>query len=124
MDEHICIPGEFDDNCIDCGKHMDLPDVGEPPDLGDIVGICKLIDETAAEVYRAIRANVDPKDPSQPRMRFVGNKIVRLSHRSVALNIISNHFKEAKAKGFRGNITRFAEHIHERMPSPANTLPR
>src|SRR5258708_4265762 len=75
-----CLVPDENDNCIDCGKHIELSDIDEMPNLGDIVGICLLIDKIAAAYATAVRENTDPKDPSLPRMQFVGNRIVRLPH--------------------------------------------
>lgn len=122
MDEHVCLIPDENDNCIDCGKRIDLSDVGEPPDLGDIVGICKLIDATAASFVRAVRDNTDPKDPSLTRLRIVGNRIMRLSHKTILRQMIQAPFKQAKALGFRGDVERFAEHIEERMSPSTRPL--
>ena len=120
VDECPCmIPDEFD-NCIDCGKHIELPDVGEPPNLGDIVGICKLIDKTAATYAHVVRENSDPKDPSQPRLRFVGNKLMRLPHKALFHELMKPTFKEAKALGYRGTIERWSELVEEHTPRPSN----
>lgn len=122
--EHVCLIPDENDNCIDCGKHIDLPDVGEPPDLGDIVGICKLIDVTAANCAKVIRDNTDPQDSSLTRLRLVGSKMIRLPHRAMILKLLQPAFKEAKALGYRGTIERFAEHVEERTASSPSTLPR
>lgn len=119
--EHFCIPDEFD-NCVECGQHVELPDVGEPPDLGDIPGICAVIDTLAAKYARAIQENTDPKNPSQPRLRIVGNRIVRLSHKTILQSIVQPPYKEAKAMGYRGTLERFIEHVEERTPEIARTL--
>ena len=41
MDECLCLIPDENDCCTLCGKHIELPD------LGDIVGICKLCDAAA-----------------------------------------------------------------------------
>lgn len=124
MDKCPCLIPDENDNCIDCGKHIDLPDCGEPPDLGDIVGIIKLIDKTAASCARAVRENTDPKDPSQPRLRFVGNKLFRLPHTAAIQKVLKPAYKEAKALGYRGTFERWGEIVQEHTPRPINTASR
>ena len=54
------------DKCIDCGA--DMPPINLPPDyepnLGDVMAICKLLDETRRSFDKVIVANTDPKTPS------------------------------------------------------------
>jgi hypothetical protein len=85
MDKCPCLDFDENDNCTECGKPMELPD------LGDLVGICGLIDSTAADCS---------KSPLSLRLR----KMIR-SH------------KEAKALGYRGDILRWIEFVQERMLS-------
>ena len=120
MDECPCLIPDENDNCIDCGKHIELPDVGEMPNLGDIVGISQLIDKTASAYSRVVRDNTDPKNPSLPRLRMVGNRMIRLPHKALFQQLMKPAYKEAKALGYRGTIERFAEHVEERTPRPTN----
>lgn len=122
MDDCPCLIPDENDNCIDCGKHIELPDVGEPPNLGDIAGICKLLDQTAHAYARVIRDNADPNDPNQPRLRFVGSKLIRLPHKALLVNLLKPTFKEAKALGYRGTIERWGELVQERtfLSPPSN----
>jgi hypothetical protein len=123
MDECPCIVPDDNDNCVDCGKHIEMPDV-EPPDLGDIVGIVKLIDATAKEWAQRIEDNTDPQNPSQPRLRLVGGQLVRIPHKSLFKDLLKPTYVSAKALGYRGTFERWGEMIWERMPHPANTLSR
>jgi hypothetical protein len=123
VDECPCLIPDENDNCIDCGKHIDLslPEGEEMPNLGDIVGICQLIDKTAATYAAVVRENSDPKDPSQPRLRMVGNRMMRLPHKALFNELMKPAYKEAKALGYRGTIERFAEHVEEHAPRPSNS---
>jgi hypothetical protein len=95
---HRCLIPDEHDNCIECGKHIDIPDwEGPMPDLGDIVGICKLIDATAADFVRAVRRNT------------LMDGIFR--------EMIQAPYTQAKALGYRGDIDRFYALVCERMPA-------
>jgi hypothetical protein len=86
MDKCLClvpVPDEAGEYCVECHKDIELPD------LGDIVGICNLCDETAADCS---------KTPSDLK-RF--HKLFR-SH------------KKAKALGYRGDLLRWIEFVQER----------
>jgi len=124
VDECPCFIPDENDNCIDCGKHIDLSDVGEPPNLGDIVGICSLIDSAASSFAKAIRENTDPKDPSLTRLRIVGSRMVRLSHETLFQTQMEIVYKKAKALGYRGSFGRWGELVEERMAIPASVPPR
>jgi len=114
MDKCPCLIPDENDNCIECGKHIDLPEIGEMPNLGDIPGICKLLDQTAHAYALVIRENSDPNDPSQPRLRFVGNKLMRLPHKALFTELMKPTYKEAKALGYKGTIERWSELVQER----------
>jgi hypothetical protein len=101
---HRCLIPDENDNCVTCGKHIDLPEIDGPmPDLGDIVGICKLIDSTAADFLRAIRSN------SRKTLATPMDEILR--------TLLQAPYKEAKALGYRGTFDRFYTLVCERMPS-------
>ena len=121
MGDCPCLIPDENDNCIDCGKHIELPDV-EPPDLGDIPGICKLLDQTAHAYALVIRENSDPKDPSQPRLRMVGNKMMRLPHKALFKELMPPTYKAAKALGYKGTLERWSELVQERtfLSPPSN----
>ena len=122
MDKCLCLIPDENDNCIDCGKHIDLSAFdNEPlPDLGDIVGICGLIDKTAKMYAKVKRDNADPKDPSLPRLRIVGNRMIRLSHKTLLFELMQPTFKEAKALGYKGNLERWGELVEEHLSPPTN----
>jgi len=122
MDNCSCLIPDENDNCIDCGKHIDLSylDNEPPPNLGDIVGICGLIDKTVAMYRTVIRDNTDPKNPSLPRLRIVGNRIIRLSHKTLLSELMQPTFKEAKALGYKGTLQRWGELVEERINPPAS----
>src|SRR5208337_131124 len=123
MGKCLCLVPDENDNCIDCGKHIDLPDVGELPNLGDIPGICKLIDETATTYEAAVKENTDPKDPSLPRLRFVGSKMIRLPHKALLTKTLKPAYKAAKALGYKGTFERWGELVQEHAPGLADTHP-
>lgn len=115
---HRCLIPDENDNCIECGRHIDLPDWDGPmPDLGDIVGICKLIDATAVNFIMAVRDNTDPQNSSIPRLRLVDGVSMRVPHQIILLAMSQSPFKEAKALGYRGTIDRFYALVCERMPA-------
>lgn len=121
MDECPClIPGD-DDNCIDCGKHMDIPNV-DPPDLGDIGGIFRLIDSTAKNYVALIQNNIDPTHPSLPRLRMVGGMFVRIPNNMICKGLIGPSYLEAKKLGYRGTIDRWCEIITEATPTQQPNL--
>jgi hypothetical protein len=121
MDKCSCLIPDENDNCIDCGKHIDLSYLDDEPlpNLGDIVGICGLIDKTAKMYATVIRKNTDPANPSLPRLRIVGNRIIRLSHKTLLFELMKPTFKEAKALGYKGNLERWGELVEERMTPSA-----
>jgi len=122
LDKCLCLFPDENDNCMDCGKHIDLSYLdNEPlPNLGDIVGICHLIDKTAIAFARVVRDNTDPKDPSATRIRIVGNRMVRLSHKTLFQELVKPTYKEAKALGYKGTKERWVELVEERMQPPTN----
>ena len=117
-----CLIPDENDNCIDCGKHIDLSAYdNEPlPNLGDIVGIIKLIDKTASVYAHVVQENTDPKNPDLPRLRMVGNRMMRLPHKALFHELMKPAFKEAKALGYRGTIERWSELVEEHTPRPSN----
>ena len=122
MDKCSCLIPDENDNCIDCGKHIDLSYLdNEPlPNLGDIVGICGLMDKTAKQYATVIRENSDPQNPSLPRLRIVGNRMIRLSHKTLLHELSKPSFKEAKALGYKGTLERWGELVEEHLSPPTN----
>lgn len=113
MDDHFCIPDE-NDNCVDCGQHMDFPEVTDMPDFGDIVGICNLVTKTAHAYALLIKHNTDPKDPSQPKLRMVGRRMIRLPHKALfTKQLAPSTYIQAKALGYKGTIDRWGEIVEE-----------
>lgn len=121
-DKCSCLIPDENDNCVDCGTHIDLSYLdNEPlPNLGDIVGICTLIDKTVKMHATIIRENTDPKDPSLPRIRMVGNRMMRLSHKTLLYGLMEEGFKEAKALGYKGTLERWGELVEEHTALPTN----
>jgi hypothetical protein len=124
MEECPCVIPDENDNCVDCGKHIELPDAEPPHSLGDIGGICRLLDTTAKTYAQRIEDNTDPKNPMLPRLRLVGGQLVRVPHKAILKEVVQPSFKTAKALGYRGTAERWAEMVIEATPSPANTLSR
>ena len=115
---HRCLIPDENDNCVECGQHIDLPDwEGPMPDLGDIVGICKLIDATASDFVRAVWENTDPQDPAIQRLRRMEEGIIRVPHQTLLRMIVQPPYQEAKALGYRGTVDRFYALVCERMPA-------
>lgn len=123
MDECPCLVPDDNDNCVDCGRHIEFKEV-EPPNLGDIPAICQLLDTTAKSYAQRILDNTDPNNPKLPRLRLVGGQFVRVPHHVILKEILAPSFKSAKALGYRGTMERWHEMIQEATPSPANTLQR
>ena len=86
MMNKCCLTFDENDCCIKCGKPLEMPD------LGDIVGICKLSDVTAAEC----------------------SKIKPSSHMHRTRKLLQS-YKKAKALGYRGDLLRWIEFVQERM---------
>src|SRR5271170_2461087 len=83
MDECPCLIPDDDDNCIDCGKHIEMPEVSVLPNLGDIPGIVRLIESTAAHYEAMVRENTDPRSRVLPRVRRGGGYVIRLAHKGL-----------------------------------------
>jgi hypothetical protein len=120
MDECPCMIPDENDNCLDCGKHIEgLPDVPEPH-LGDIVGIAKLMDATAKTFAQLVRENTDPKNPSLPRLRLVGGQMMRLPHKMLFKDLLGPSYVAAKSLGYRGTFERWGEMVQEAVPATAS----
>lgn len=111
-DEHFCIPDD-NDNCVECGQRIDLPEIAEIPDLGDIMGMIRLIDDTAKKYMRMVEMNTDPADPALPRLRIVGGQIMRLPHKSLYGQFFVPSYRRAKELGYRGSLERWSEILQE-----------
>jgi len=123
MDKCPCLIPDENDNCIDCGKHIEMPEVTEPPDLGNIPGICKLIDSTVKTYEQLVQENTDPKNPTLPRLRLVGGQLMRISHKALYKDLLGPSYLAAKAMGYRGTFERWGEIIWEATPFPATKIP-
>jgi hypothetical protein len=107
------IPDE-DGNCLECGAP--LPEL-ECPDLGDILSIVRLIDETGRTCGELIRANRDPINSNLPRLRMVGGQFVRLPHAMIYRELLSPSYNLAKSYGYRGSFERWADLVNESIPA-------
>ena len=116
MDECPCLIPDDDDNCIDCGKHIDMPQVSEPPNLGDIPGIVKLIESTAKHYEAMVKENTCPKNPALPRLRLVGGYFIRIPHKDLYKAILMPSYVSAKALGYRGTFERWTEMVYDAAP--------
>ena len=108
------IPDE-NDKCIDCGTPIVMPELppNYEPNLGNIMEICKLIDETRMVFDKLIKSNTDPQNPSLPRLRMVGGQMLRLPHKMVCKGMIGPSFVRAKAAGYKGTQERWMEMVLE-----------
>jgi hypothetical protein len=113
------IPDENWD-CENCGAPITPPELppNYEPNLGSIVEICKLINETRVVFDKIIAANADPKNPKLPRLRMVGGQMLRLPHKMVCRGMIEPSFIKAKAAGYRGTQERWMEMVLEDIPTP------
>ena len=118
MDECPCIIPDENDDCVDCGKHIDIPDAPAPPNLGDIAGIVRLIDATIKTYAQLVRENTDPKSPNLPRLRLVGGQMIRIPHKALYKDLLGPSYVAAKALGYRGTFERWGELIDEAAPAP------
>jgi len=116
MEECPCLIPDDDDNCIDCGKHIDMPKVEPPPNLGDIPGIVRLIETTAKTYADMVKENTDPKNQSLPRLRLVGGYFMRIPHKDLYKAILMPSYVSAKALGYRGTFERWTEMVYEAAP--------
>jgi hypothetical protein len=117
MGECPCLIPDENDKCADCGKHIDLLDAGPPPDLGDITGIIRLIQNTACGFASLVAGNVDPCNPALPRLRLIGGQFVRIPHKIVLRALVASSYKEAKGLGYRGTFERWADLVREDAPA-------
>lgn len=118
MGECPClVPGDDGETCIDCGKHIDLLDAGPSPDLGDIKGIIRLMQNTASGFASLVTANTDPRSPGTPRLRLVGGQFVRIPHKALFLGLAAASYREAKGLGYRGTLERWADLVQENAPA-------
>jgi hypothetical protein len=112
MDDCPCLIPDEHDNCVDCGKAIDMPN--HPcPDLGDIAGIAKLREITARGMDNLEKGNTDPKNPKLPRLRMVGTVMVRVPHTVVFREILVPSYMAAKRLGYRGTYQRWQELVQE-----------
>ncbi len=116
MDECPCLIPDDDDNCIDCGKHIDMPEVAVAPNLGDIPGIVRLIESTAKHYEAMVKENTDPKNSTIPRLRLVGGYFIRIPHKDLYKAILMPSYVSAKALGYRGSFERWTEMVYEAAP--------
>ena len=116
-DKCPCLIPDENDNCVECGKHIDLPDIGAP-DLGDIGGIIRLIDATVKSFAQLAEANTDPSDPTLPRLRLVGGVLMRVPHHIIFNQLFGPTYKEAKQLGYRGSFERWKELLQEAQEKP------
>ncbi len=106
-------------NCEDCGTPIPQPELPPnfEPNLGNVVAICKLLDETRQNFDKVIVANTDPKNPKLPRLRMVGGTLMRLEHKMVIHGLVGPTFIKAKSLGYRGTEKRWTEMIFEDIPT-------
>ncbi|GEM_PF-6126443 len=120
----FCVPDE-NWKCIDCGADIPQPEL--PPDfnpnLGNIIEIHKLINETRKVFDKIIRANTDPRNPKLPRLRMVGGQMLRLPHKVFLADVVKNSYPTAKELGYRGSIIRWGEMILEHMEAEPTIRP-
>jgi hypothetical protein len=116
-----CLLPDEHDNCVECGKHIDMPDV-EAPNLGDITGIIRLIDNTAKSYAKLVEANSDPANPTQPKLRLVGGQFVRLPHNILCKSLLNVTYTQAKQLGYRGTFDRWGELVTESAPGSQPSL--
>ena len=112
------IPDE-NNKCEDCGApypEIELP-ADYQPNLGNVMAICKLIDETRKDFDKIIKANADPQNPTLPKLRIVGGQIMRLPHKMVIQAMIGPSFIKAKTYGYRGTQSRWLEMVLEETPT-------
>jgi hypothetical protein len=103
-------------------KHIDIPDA-EAPNLGDILGICKLIDSTAKSYAELAASNVDPNDPELPRLRMVGGVFMRVPHKALYRQLFEPSYRRAKTLGYRGTLQRWGELLQEAADQPQSPPP-
>ncbi len=101
-----------------------MPDVGEPPNLGDIAGIVRLLDSTAKTYAEIVRENTDPKNPGLPRLRMLGGQMVRIPHKTLYRGLLHPRYSAAKTLGYRGTIDRWSELVTETTSSANPSTPR
>lgn len=117
VDKCPCLIPDENDNCIECGKHIDIPDMGTP-DLGDLVGIIHLIDTTVKSFALLMANNTDPNNPDLPRLRLIGGVMVRVPHKILCKELVGPSYTEAKQLGYRGTMERWGEILQEAIESP------
>lgn len=117
MAECPCVIPDENDNCIDCGKPINMPEVVAVPNLGDIPGIVRLIESTAKNYYDLVRDNTDPKNSSLPRLRLIGGHFMRIPHKDLYKAILMPSYVSAKALGYRGTFERWSEMVYEATPA-------
>lgn len=117
-----CLIPDENWKCINCGAAITPPEIVGDPNLGNVMEICKLIDETRKVFDRLIKANIDPRNPKLPRLRIVGGQMLRLSHKTVCQGMVEPSFSKAKDFGYRGTQERWMEMIlEEPISAPALT---
>jgi hypothetical protein len=90
-----------------------LPEAPNPDaSLGDIVGIVSLI-ETVVDAYLEVK---DPHNPNLPKLRFVGNQIMRIPDGISWTGVCQSAYSSAKTLGYRGTSERWEELCTEFLP--------
>jgi len=113
VDECPCVIPDENLNCLDCGKPIETQEVDPPGRMGNIPGICKLMDATAKTFSQLVRENTDPKNPSLSRLRLVGGQMMRLPHKMLYKDLLGPSYSAAKALGYRGTFERWGEMVQE-----------
>ena len=90
-------------------------------DLGNIVGISKLIDETVEDYTHFVEAHSDPANPTLPRLQFIGGIMMRLPLDTLWQEQLPNSYVAAQRLGYRGTIQRWGELIKEQVVQPQKT---
>lgn len=111
-----CLIPDENDNCVDCGQHIELlevPQTDHHAEVRAIMDIIRLVDDTAKSYERLVKANTDPRDPTQPRMRIIGGVFMRIPHQAFYKQLFGPSYKQAKKLGYRGTFQRWGELLQE-----------
>jgi hypothetical protein len=78
----------------------------DAPNIGDIIGIIRIITQTAIDYSEALKL-------PQPKLCFVGGVLVRPTVNSMFKSIFKPSFQQAKSIGYRGSYERWEELVKE-----------
>jgi hypothetical protein len=114
--------------CVACGQLWDNPrwtmeELRKELDNQDskvftsewsgIPAISKLADDTWAEYDRRATANEDPQRPQMPRMRLIGQRLMRIPFHQIFKEVVGPSYEAAMLLGYLGSYSSWCRLVKE-----------